>query len=274
MPNAKSSRTIKKRYVLGAVIGDVIGSRFEFNNYKDVDFALFTKETDFTDDSVLTFATMSCIIDEDDYARKYQSFARRYPGRGYGGFFNEWIFQENPHPYNSWGNGSAMRVSPVGWAFNTLEEVLENAKKSAEVTHNHPEGIKGAQAVASTIFLARTKWDKSEIKDYVEKTFHYDLSRTFSEIKDNYHYNESCQKTVPEAIITFLESTDFESSIRLAISLGGDSDTLACITGSIAEAFYQKIPDYIIDNTLKLLPEEFIKILKAFSRYYRNEQDI
>jgi ADP-ribosylglycohydrolase len=260
-------------YILGAIIGDVIGSRFEFNNYKDVDFELFTNETDFTDDSVLTFATMSCIIDEGSYTRAYQSFARRYPGRGYGGNFSTWIHQKDPQPYDSWGNGSAMRVSPVGWAFNTLEEVLENAKKSAEVTHDHPEGIKGAQAVASAIFLARTKRSKAEIKKNIENTFHYDLNRTVSGIRDNYYFNESCQKTVPEAIIAFLESTNYESAIRLAISLGGDSDTLACITGSIAEAFYQNIPGHIIDNTLRLLPKEFIDLLKTFSRYYRNKKD-
>jgi ADP-ribosylglycohydrolase len=263
---------MRNNYILGAIVGDMIGSRFEFNNYKDVDFELFANETNFTDDSVLTIATMSCIIDEGSYTRAYQSFARRYPGRGYGGNFSGWIHSDNPQPYNSWGNGSAMRASPVGWAFDTLEDVLGNAEKSAEVTHDHPEGIKGAQAVAAAIFLARTKRSKAEIKNYIEKTFHYDLSRTISQIRDHYYFNESCQKTVPEAITAFLESSDFESAIRLAISLGGDSDTLACITGSIAEAFYQDIPKPIIDNTLKLLPFEFIKILETFSRYYRNEE--
>lgn len=263
-----------KNYILGAIIGDVIGSRFEFNNYKDVDFQLFSEESKFTDDSVLTFATMSCIIDEGNYAKAYQAFARKYPGRGYGGYFSTWIHQDNPQAYNSWGNGSAMRVSPIGWAFNIMEEVLENAKKSAEVTHNHPEGIKGAQAVATAIFLARKNRSKTEIKDYIENNFHYDLSRSISTIRDNFHFNESCQETVPEAIVAFLESTNFESAIRLAISLGGDSDTIACITGSISEAFYQDIPEHIIENTLRLLPEELIDLLEEFSRYYRDQNDI
>ena len=182
----------------------------------------------------------------------------------------DWIFDENPMPYNSWGNGSAMRVSPVGWVYNNIDEVLKQAKRSAEVTHNHPEGIKGAQVAASAVFLARTGKSKAEIKEFIMTVFDYDLNRTIAEIRPGYHFDVSCQGTVPEAIIAFLESTDFESAIRLAISLGGDSDTIACITGGIAEAFYQEIPEYILENALRVLPTKIIKLIEEFSTQFRN----
>lgn len=258
-----------RQLILGAIIGDIIGSVFEWNNVKTTDFQLFTERTDFTDDSVLTFATMDSILNGIDYTTAYQKYGRDFPHRGYGGFFKSWIHSDNPQPYNSFGNGSAMRVSPVGWANDTLEEVLLQAKKSAEVTHNHPEGIKGAQATAAAVFLARNGSSKADIKQYIQDTFGYDLERRIDDIRPVYKFNETCQETVPEAIIAFLESKDYESAIRLAISIGGDSDTVACITGGIAEAFYKEIPDWIIDKALRLLPTDVIKLIEKFSRKYR-----
>lgn len=255
----------RKNYILGAVIGDIIGSVYEWKNVRKIDFPLFSSDSFFTDDSVLTFATMDCLLNKGDYSNIYQKWGRDYPGRGYGGRFSYWLRDNNPEPYNSFGNGSAMRVSPVGWAFNSLDDVLAEAKRSAEVTHNHPEGIKGAQATAAAVFLARSGSDKTEIRQFIEKTFNYNLSRSIDEIRPVYKFDESCQGTVPEAITAFLESNDFENAIRLAISIGGDSDTVACITGGIAEAFYKEIPDHIIDNCLKLLPQEITELVAEFS---------
>lgn len=254
-----------KQYILGAITGDVIGSVYEWRNVKTTIFPLFTYRSNFTDDSVLTFATMNAILEGTSYEKNYHEFGNKYRGRGYGGRFTEWLQKSDMKPYNSWGNGSAMRVSPVGWAFNTLDEVLRQATLSAEVTHNHPEGIKGAQAVASAIYLARIGKSKNEIKSYIETTFNYDLSRTIDEIRPTYVFHVSCQKSVPEAIIAFLESTDFENAIRLAVSLGGDSDTIACITGSIAEAFYGAVPDDIEKTVLKILPQEIIELIYKFT---------
>ena len=258
----------KKKFIIGAVAGDIIGSVYEHRNVRKKDFLLFSPKTRFTDDSVMTFATMYAILNNADFAKIYQAFGRKYPGRGYGGRFRLWISEENPAPYNSWGNGSAMRVSPVGWAFSSLNEVLENAERSAVVSHNHPEGIKGAQATAAAVFLARTGKSKNEIQNYIKSQFQYDLNRTVSEIRDGYEFDISCQGTVPEAIIAFLESSGFEDAVRNAVSLGGDSDTLACITGAIAQAFYKEIPEYIVDNSLRVLPKELINLLEEFSRFY------
>ena len=244
---------IKHKMVLGAIVGDVIGSVYEWNNVKTIEFSLFKAETNFTDDSVLTIATMKSLLDKKPYVNTYQDFGRNYPNRGYGDRFIWWLMDSNPKPYDSWGNGSAMRVSPVGWSFDNLEDVLHEAKKSAEVSHNHPEGIKGAQAVAAAVFLARNGKSKNEIRAYISTNFGYDLERTLDEIRPNFNFDVSCQGSVPEAIIAFLESTDFENSIRLAISIGGDSDTIACITGAIAEAYYKEIPNYIVDKVLELL---------------------
>ncbi len=249
--------------MLGAMIGDIVGSVYEWDNIQTTDFEFFKPTCFFTDDTVLTAATAQALLTDGDYARAYQDFSRRYPGRGYGGRFARWIQQENPQPYNSWGNGSAMRVSPVGFAFNTVGEVLAEAERSARVTHNHPEGIKGAQAVALAILLARQGVDKVEIKDEIAGRFGYDLARTLDEIRPAYSFNESCQGTVPEAIIDFLESADFENAIRLAISLGGDSDTLANITGGIAEAYYG-IPEEIAEKGKSYLPDEFLEIIYRF----------
>ena len=254
--------------ILGAITGDIIGSRYEFFNTKKKDFQLFTDYSCFTDDTVLTVATMDCLLSEEkDYTFFYQNYARQYPSSGFGGMFHKWMYEDNPQPYNSFGNGSGMRVSPVGWFFKTLEETLAEAEQSAAVTHNHPEGIKGAQAIASAVFLARTGKSKEEIKHYIETTFKYDLNRDCDDIRPNYYFNETCQGSVPEAIIAFLDSWDFESAIRLAVSLGGDSDTIAAMTGSIAETFYGGVPQFIADEVIKRLPDEFIEVINRFNSF-------
>jgi ADP-ribosylglycohydrolase len=250
--------------MLGSIIGDTIGSVYEWNRTKEMDFPLFGKATDFTDDSVLTVATAVAIMEDGDYGEYYKDFANRYPGRGYGGRFGQWIKSSSMEPYDSWGNGSGMRVSPVGFAFNSIEEVMAEAEKSAACTHNHPEGIKGAQATALAIYLARNQYSKEDIKDLITQKFDYNLDRTVDEIRPAYQFNESCQETVPEAIISFLDSTDYESTIRLAISLGGDSDTLACIAGGIAEAYYGEFPKEVSEKVLALLPSEFLEAITKF----------
>ena len=260
--------TDNSELILGAIAGDIIGSVYEHCNIKRTDFPLFLKSSDFTDDSVLTVATMKVLLENKGYTEVYQAYSRRYEGRGYGDNYYLWIYSSDPKPYNSWGNGSAMRASPVGYAFDSLERVMQEAKRSAEVTHNHPEGIRGAQATAVAVFLARTGSSKKEIREYISSRFGYDLNRTTEEIRPGYTFDISCQGTVPEAIIAFLESMDFENAIRLAVSLGGDSDTLACITGSIAQAFYKTIPEHIAENCLKLLPGEMIRTISAFSKKY------
>lgn len=258
-----------KSLIIGAIAGDIIGSVYEWHNVKSTIFQLFSNNSFFTDDSVLTVATMDSILKGTGFAEAYHEYGRNYPNRGYGGSFRSWLHEENPKSYNSWGNGSAMRVSPIGWAYNNIEDVLDQAKKSAEVTHNHPEGIKGAQATAAAVFLARTGSSKAEIKKYIEETFSYDLNRTIDAIRPLYRFNESCQETVPEAIIAFLESTGYENAIRLAISIGGDSDTVACITGGIAEAFYNDVPDLIVEESLRTLTDEIFNVIKAFSDKFR-----
>jgi len=276
--------------ILGAIIGDTVGSVYEFDNHKSVDFELFDPCCEFTDDSIVTVAVAKwLLIDPKHSFEKLEEclvdFGKRYPNPmgGYGGGYCTWLFRPGQlavyqggksdavltsgrHPYNSWGNGSAMRASAVGWAFDTLDETLEIAKRSSEITHNHPEGIKGAQATAAAIYLARNGKSKQEIKDYISKNFGYDLNRTCDEIRPYYNFDGSCQGTVPEAIIAFLESTDFESAIRLGVSLGGDTDTLTCITGGIAEAFYKNIPQWIVDKMLSMLPQEFKDILSEFNK--------
>lgn len=249
----------------GAIAGDIIGSVYEFDNIKTTDFPLFTNESDYTDDTIMTVAVADWLLNGGDLAKVMQRYGREYPypTGGYGGRFSGWLREKDPLPYNSWGNGSAMRVSAVGWMFDSLEKTLEVAKDTAVVTHNHPEGIKGAQATAAAIYLARTGKSKQDIKQYIETTFSYDLGRTCDEIRPFYRFNESCQGTVPEAIIAFLDSSDFENAIRLAVSLGGDSDTLACITGGIAEAFYG-IPEDIEKQVSDKLPGTFQKVIKEF----------
>ena len=259
-----SFEIMKHKILLGAIAGDVIGSVYEFNPVRQKDFELITRYSWFTDDTVMTVANADWLVSGDSLLGIMQEYGNKYRGAGYGGMFYNWLVSRDPQPYNSFGNGSAMRVSPVGWAFNTLEETLTAAKQSAEVTHNHPEGIKGAQSTAACIFLARTGKSKSEIKEYVEKTFGYNLSRTCDEIRPSYKFDETCQGSVPESIIAFLESIDFEDAIRLAVSLGGDADTMGAITGAIAEAYYKVIPEHIVIEVLKRLPDEFTEVMEKF----------
>ena len=254
--------------MLGAIAGDIIGSVFEGNPIKSVDFPLFGSNSIYTDDTVLTVAVAYALLKGEDYGISLKKFARRYPYAGYGGSFFSWIFALDMKPYNSWGNGSAMRVSPVGFAFDSVHDILRESKKSAEVTHNHPEGIKGAQSTALAIFLARQGKRKAEIKKEIECQFSYDLNRTLDEIRPYYHFDVSCQRSVPESIIAFLESEDYEDAIRKVISLGGDSDTMASITGGISQAFYKEIPDHIIDQARRRLPEEFLLIIDTFNEKY------
>jgi len=251
--------------MLGAIIGDVVGSVYEWNNIKTKEFPLFRDDCCFTDDTVMTIAIAEALMNggtSSDFKDSMKKFGKLYPNAGYGGRFRRWLVSDDRKPYNSWGNGSAMRVSPCAWFADTLMDVVSLAKKSSEVTHNHTEGIKGAQATAGAIFLAREGESKEKIKEYIENTFDYDLSRTLDEIRPTYKFNESCQETVPEAITAFLESEDFEDAIRNAISLGGDSDTLAAITGSIAEAAYG-VPEAIGDKAISLLDDTLLEV------YYR-----
>jgi ADP-ribosylglycohydrolase len=251
--------------MLGAIAGDIIGSVYEFTNTKpDLDFPLFCPDSEFTDDTVLTVALADSILSNVDYKLKLYEYYHLYPRCSYGSRFHLWAARKEQQPYNSWGNGSAMRVSPVGWAYNDLETVLQKAKESAEVTHNHPEGIKGAQATASAIFLSRTGQSKEIIKDYITKNFGYNLDLDIEVLRKDYRFNESCQDTVPQAIFTFLISDNFEDSIRKAIYIGGDSDTLACINGSIAEAFYGGVPEYIVEEVYKRMDSRITIITNDF----------
>lgn len=231
--------------MLGAIAGDIIGSRFEHNPIKTTDFELFHPDCRFTDDSVLTLAVAEHIVLGSDLIDTLKDYFNQYPDAGYGESFMRWASSPSREPYNSFGNGSAMRVSPVGFAFNSLEAVLEKSRATAEITHNHPEGIKGAQATATAIFLARTGNSKKEIKNFIETQFQYNLSDPLDVVRPQYSFDASCQGSVPQAITAFLESESFEDAVRKAVSLGGDSDTQACIAGGIAHAFYGKLPDII-----------------------------
>ena len=260
----------------GAILGDIIGSPYEFDRgNKRKDFPLFSPDSAFTDDSVMTLAVADAFLSlpseaEDEDIRRFlvrsmRSYGRKFPHAGYGGMFRRWLKDSNPRPYGSYGNGSAMRVAAAGWLFDDLEAVRHMARLSAEVTHNHPEGIKGAEATASAIYLARTGSTKAEIKAYIEANFHYDLSRSCDEIRPAYRHVESCQETVPEAITAFLEGGSFEDVIRTAVSLGGDCDTLTCIAGSIAEGFYG-IPEELKRQCRERLPEDLREVLRRFEK--------
>lgn len=250
--------------MIGAVVGDIVGSIYEGIPTKTTKFPLFGMRTNYTDDTILTIATANSILNKVDYVSSYKYFGRKYTA-GYGANFYDWIHSSSVAPYNSWGNGSAMRVSPVGFAFNSIEEVLHEAKKSAETTHNHPEGIKGAQATALAIYLARIGKSKGFIKKEISERFSYDLDRKLSDIRPTYSFEVSCQKSVPESIIAFMESESVEESIRNSVSLGGDADTMACISGGIAQAFYKHIPNEIIAQVDSKIPEEFIEIINEFN---------
>ncbi len=259
--------------MLGAIAGDIIGSVYEGKKQwlgtRTATFQpLFSPKARFTDDTVLTVAVADALLHGGDLVSLLKDYFARYPGSGFGGDFKAWAASEETEPYGSWGNGSAMRVSPVAWVFDTLEEVLHRAKDTARVTHNHPEGIKGAQATAAAIFLARSGGTKWELRDEVERRFHYDLSFTLDEIRPTYAFDSSCQGTVPQAIVAFLESSDFESAVRLAVSLGGDCDTLACIAGGIAAAFYGGVPGHIREQTLARLDEPLFEVVAEFEGRY------
>ena len=276
--------------MLGAITGDTIGSVYEFLNTKDYDFLLFADNTNYTDDTVMTVAVAEWLLRDDSYG--YQSledmmlaYGNQYPSPtgGYGGGFHTWLFHPERlfsydpsnghlpyesttgrHPYGSWGNGSAMRASAVGWFFDTLDETERVAEITAAITHNHPEGIKGAQATAAAVWMARKGKSKEEIRKYIENRFGYDLHKTYEYWHPVYDWDSSCQGTVPQAIICVLDSKDFEDAIRKAVSLGGDSDTLACITGGIAEAFYRGVPKDIASKVLDILPDKILDVLMAF----------
>ena len=262
--------------MLGAIIGDTVGSVYEFHNIKTIDFPLFDPQSNYTDDSIMTMAVADWLLTDpqhgmDTLETSFLNFAKKYPCPmgGYGGGFYRWLFEpetfENGkrRPYNSFGNGAAMRCSANGWMFESLEETERVAGLSAAITHNHPEGIKGAQSTSAAIFMARNGKSKEKIRDYISTKYGYNLNRSCDGIRAVYDWDSSCQGTVPEAMVAFLDSTDFESAIRLAVSLGGDSDTLACITGGIAEAFYKTIPESIALRIWELIPEDFKAIFRA-----------
>lgn len=257
--------------MLGGVVGDIVGSVYEFQNMKSGDywkFDLFTPWTRFTDDTVMTLAVAQWLTEDKRHTPQHlircmQELGNRYPNAGYGGSFINWLEEENPQPYNSWGNGAGMRVSPVGLYAKTIDEALALAAITASVSHNHPEGIKGAQAVATSVFLCKEGKSKAEIKEYVQRTFGYDLERRIADIRPSYRFDVSCQGSVPEAIIAFLEGESFEEVIRLAISLGGDSDTIACMAGSIAACCYE-IPEDITNECRDLLTEDLLKIMDDY----------
>lgn len=258
----------------GAILGDIIGSPYEFDlGDKTKNFPLFSRRSCFTDDSVMTIAVAEAFLDappdvdsaclQSRLIDSMQRYGRLFPYAGYGGFFRQWLKSENPQPYGSCGNGSAMRVSAVAWLYNDLETVREMARLSAQVSHDHPEGIKGAEATASVIYLARTVKSKEEIKNYVVSAFGYDLSRTCDAIRPGYHHVETCQETVPEAITAFLEGESFEDVIRTAVSLGGDCDTLTCIAGAMAEGFYG-VPEELRRECRSRLDRRLLRVLKRF----------
>lgn len=254
--------------MFGAIVGDIAGSTYERHSFKLECCPIFAEGSQFTDDTVLTLATADHFIFGDSYAKVYRQFGRNYPHAGYGASFRKWMLSADPQPYQSWGNGSAMRASPIGWVADDLEWALEEAKRSAEVTHDHPNGIKGAQAVAASVFLARQGASKEGIRSYVTQAFGYNLDRTVAEIRPNYGFDVSCEGSVPEAIVAFLDSSGFEDAIRKAISLGGDSDTIACISGSIAHAFYKTIPQWMSDYCLGLLDPAQRSIIDDFWKRY------
>ncbi len=250
--------------MLGAIAGDMIGSPYERHAQKDENFPLFSRHSCFTDDSVLTVATADALLNGRGYAEVYREYYRAFPYAGFAGKFETWARSNDAGPYHSFGNGSAMRVSPVAWFHNDLDRVLAEAKKSAEVTHNHPEGIKGAQATAAAIFLARRATPKDEIRQYIINTFAYNLKRSVAGVRLNYRFDVSCQGSVPEAILCFLEADSYEESVRKAVSLGGDADTQGCIAGSIAEAYFGGVPSDVAAKVYELLDPKLVTVTRSF----------
>ena len=274
----KKSGNLYCPMLMGAVLGDIAGSIYEFNPHKSTDVNLTDKSMDFTDDTIMTIAVADWILNDKLHTKKglvacMQKWGRKYPHPmgAYGNMFSQWLREDNPKPYNSWGNGSAMRVSAVGFAFDTLEQTMKMAKKCAEVTHNHPEGIKGAQATAAAIFMARTGCTKDAIRHYISETFGYNLNRTCDDIRPSYGFDGSCQGTVPESIIAFLDSKDYEDALRLCISLGGDADTMGAITGAIAGAYYNKMQYSLYEFGMDKLPDDIQNVISDFdNKYERN----
>jgi ADP-ribosyl-[dinitrogen reductase] hydrolase len=250
--------------ILGAIAGDVIGAPFEWNNRKSTDFRLFGPKSRFTDDTVLTVAVAEWLLDGGELTPLLKAYARRYPRAGYGGRFRDWARSENPQPYNSFGNGSAMRVSPVGFAARTLDDALDLAEQSAAVSHDHPEGIRGAQAIAAAIWMARDGASKEDMRGALSERFGYELDFTVEERRPEYSFDVTCQGSVPEALVAFFDSDDYESAIRLAISLGGDSDTIACMCGGVAVAYYGEMPQEIVEGVRMRLPGEFLEVIERF----------
>ena len=250
--------------MLGAIAGDIAGSIYERAPVKTKTFPVIGDNSTYTDDSVLTVAVAEVLLTGGDYAATFQRYYHNYPNRGYGDGFKRWVRASGPRDFRSTSNGAAMRISPVGWAFDTLEEVLEEARRCTIVSHNHVDSIKAAQAVTSAVFLARTGKPREEIRNYLEKHFHYNLKRKLVNIRPDYHFDVSCMGSVPEAIIAFLEAENTEDAIRNAISLGGDSDTMACIAGAIAEAYFGEVPDLLNSAIRNCLPAEFMKIITTF----------
>lgn len=255
--------------MIGAIAGDMIGSPYEGYPVKTTDFD--TLVSGFTDDTVLTVAVADAILNDADVASSLKKFAGKYYHLPYGAGFRRWVRSWDSAPYNSFGNGSAMRVSPVGFAYDSVEDVLQHAKRTAAVTHNHPEGIKGAQATGLAIYLARNGESKEAIRREITGRFSYDLNRTVDEIRPGYAFDVTCQGSVPESFIAFFDSDDWEDSIKNAISLGGDADTMACIAGGIAQAYYKKIPEKIIEGVRNKLPEDLLRVVDAFNAKYRCE---
>lgn len=253
--------------MLGAIIGDIVGSRFERFNYKGKDFEFFHESCRMTDDSILTLAVADAFMNNRSYSDTVLEYARENPLAGYGGSFINWVDSADHKPYNSWGNGSAMRVSALAWLINDMDTLMEEAKKSAEITHNHPEGIKGAQAIAAAVLLARQEKSKEEIKKHIEDTFGYDLNRTVKFLNETYQFDVSCQGSVPEAIICFLESVDFEDCLRNAISIGGDSDTIASMACAIAETHYVHIKEELQKYAFEFLTknQKFSNVFNQFN---------
>ena len=254
--------------MLGAIAGDIIGSVHELNPCRVNDYPLFQRDSYFSDDTVLTVATAFALMTDGDYAASYKIFGRLYPHAGYGESFRAWLAADDPRPYGSWGNGSAMRVSPVGFAFASEQEVLSEAERSAAVSHDHPEGIKGAQATALAVFLARGGATQEEIRAAIAERFGYDLGRSLAEARLGYGFEISCQKSVPEALIAFFEAGDYEGAVRNAISLGGDADTQACIAGGVAEALFGGVPESIAKEVRSRLPQDLLQVVDDFYDRY------
>ncbi len=262
---ARAPRRCYGRAMLGGIAGDVVGSAFEFAAIKATEFPLFGARSEFTDDTVLTCAVAEVLLDGGDYAAAFRRWGRRHPDVSWGGRFRHWLFDDRAGSYGSFGNGSAMRVGPVGWACGSVAEVLAEAERGALPTHDHPEGVKGAQATALAVFLARTGAGKEAIRAEIAGRFGYDLGRSVAVIRPSYGFDETCQGTVPEALIAFLDSTDFEHAVRLAVSLGGDADTLACIAGSVAEAYYGGVPAAIAGETRRRLSADMVALVDRFA---------